>query len=114
MTQTAFYRRYILSDAWRVKKQRIIAQRGERCELCGHVGGLQLHHLNYARLGRELDTDLQLLCTECHQTADSFRASETRYSNARATYIRKKYGDSPPADVDDEFEQWLERKQQND
>jgi hypothetical protein len=28
---------------------------------------LQVHHLNYKRLGREKDRDLKVLCRRCHE-----------------------------------------------
>ena len=110
MRHTKFYLDYIQSEAWRQKKAAIVEQRGYKCESCDASDYVELHHKNYDRLGRELDSDLQLLCSDCHKTADRFRASYTQYNNARATYIRKKYGDYPPSYVDEEFDDWLRRK----
>lgn len=36
------------------------------CQSCGSDKNLQVHHLTYERLGRELFEDLTLLCGKCH------------------------------------------------
>jgi hypothetical protein len=100
--------------------------RGERCERCGYAHELQLHHKTYERLGRELISDLEVLCHQCHEKADEERAlqgqirSETaRYNAALDTYATKKYGENwdfqhDPEQVAEEFDEWLERKQMDD
>ncbi len=67
------YRRALNSHYWRDLRARLIAER-EVCEVCGsaEVDGrpetvLQLHHLTYERLGRELDADVQVICWRCHR-----------------------------------------------
>lgn len=41
----------------------------KHCEICGVCCfSLQVHHLNYDRLGKELDSDLMALCESCHRT----------------------------------------------
>ena len=44
-----------------------------RCEICGERDGLQVHHLNYDRLGHELPGDLKVVCQGCHWIADNQR-----------------------------------------
>jgi 5-methylcytosine-specific restriction endonuclease McrA len=68
------YKRYLRSPKWRHLKAQIARSRGRRCERCGATFGLQLHHKNYLRLGRELPTDVELLCGYCHGMADFERA----------------------------------------
>lgn len=39
------------------------------CEQCGRqlkASELNCHHLTYKRLGRELRTDIEVLCEDCH------------------------------------------------
>lgn len=114
MPRTQFYLNYIQSDKWYAKRAKIIEKRGYVCESCSSTHQLQLHHLTYDRLGHELDEDLLLLCKACHETADRVRVRQTRYRNARTTYIEKKYGDDPPEGADEEFDEWLERKRESD
>ena len=61
------YMLYLRSNAWKRLKRRIIAKRGGFCQDCGSKKELQLHHLNYERLGAERGTDLRLLCKSCHE-----------------------------------------------
>jgi hypothetical protein len=127
VVHSAAYTAYLLSETWRSLKRRIIKLRGYKCEWCKVEGNvsLQLHHLTYERLGCELDTDVQLLCSNCHFKADQRRAEETqndaesrRYYKARETYIRKAYGNSAadfPRDyMIREFDKWFEEKEREE
>jgi HNH endonuclease len=70
----AWYRTvYLRSAHWRVRRARSIALAGGRCERCGKAGRLEVHHLTYARLGRERDRDLRALCHRCHRIAERSR-----------------------------------------
>jgi len=60
------YQKYIQSDKWKEKRERVIKER-KCCEQCGSTENLQVHHLTYKRLGNEDDRDLMLLCQNCHQ-----------------------------------------------
>lgn len=62
----AWYRAYLKSDKWKAFRARIVAKR-VCCEKCKSKVRMQLHHLNYARVGRELPSDVQLLCFKCHK-----------------------------------------------
>lgn len=65
--QYAAYRRYIKSDAWRLKRRAVLARDRGRCRLCGNAGkGMEVHHLTYARFKNELLDDLLTLCHGCH------------------------------------------------
>lgn len=51
-------------------RKRTIKQRGERCEHCGAVGYVELHHkVEIVNGGTHEDSNLLLLCYECHQSA---------------------------------------------
>ena len=71
------YRRAISSKHWYALKAKRILATGWRCERCGQrAQRLELHHLNYDRLGRERPTDVELLCGgagRCHEQADRER-----------------------------------------
>jgi hypothetical protein len=60
------YSRYLRSPWWRERRQKALAHAGNRCEKCQTTYRLEVHHRNYARLGEELDTDLEVLCHDCH------------------------------------------------
>jgi len=59
------YAAYIDSPQWK-KKARKIKRKRNRCEVCGCRDRLQVHHLNYDRLGHERPDDLLVLCEDCH------------------------------------------------
>lgn len=62
------YDEYLASDAWQRRRERYILTQDYACFRCHATRGkrLQLHHLTYARLGAELDSDLCWLCPVCH------------------------------------------------
>lgn len=60
------YNYYLNSNWWKKRRQEILNQR-KVCEICGSDNNLQVHHLNYKRLGKEDNKDLMLLCDNCHR-----------------------------------------------
>ncbi len=70
----SWYVEYLASARWWAKRERIFKlrsdDRGAFCEDCKRVRrGLTLHHLTYARVTRERQSDLRILCTYCHRRA---------------------------------------------
>lgn len=61
------YDLYMTSAAWKVKRAQRIVDDGGQCTRCGSSDDLQVHHLNYNRLGDEPMDDLRTLCKVCHQ-----------------------------------------------
>lgn len=60
------YREYLESDHWRLTRLRCKEKAGWRCEECGKKALLEVHHKTYARVGFELERDLEALCHICH------------------------------------------------
>ena len=63
------YQQYLQGEHWRTFRFNVILERGCCCESCGsqtRLKDINLHHKTYARLGRELPTDVVLLCRLCH------------------------------------------------
>lgn len=64
------YKEYIQSWRWKERAEQMKAKAGYRCQVC-HVSGyartLHVHHNNYSHLGNELETDLIVLCADCHK-----------------------------------------------
>jgi 5-methylcytosine-specific restriction endonuclease McrA len=64
-----FWKRYyehLASDRWADLRRRVLARCKGTCEGCGLRPAVQVHHLNYDRLGDELLFDLVGVCLECH------------------------------------------------
>lgn len=73
------YVAYLGSPAWRATRKAALARAGDRCQFevpdpagamslprCDKTKGLEVHHRTYARLGRELPEDLEVLCWPHH------------------------------------------------
>jgi hypothetical protein len=61
------YDEYLLSDWWQFKRCQKLRSCGFRCEKCPTRNRLHVHHLNYHRLWKERNEDLQTLCAACHR-----------------------------------------------
>lgn len=67
----ARYRIYLTSDRWRQKRSVRLRMDGFRCVRCDSARRLEVHHLNYDRLGDEdVDRDLITLCRRCHAAVE--------------------------------------------
>lgn len=60
------YHKYLLSDSWAAKRKKVTALRKGKCEKCGSMKSLHVHHLHYKNIFHEEMEDLQLLCKKCH------------------------------------------------
>lgn len=61
------YTEYLNSTWWRYIRRGVIFRDRGRCRRCGSREQLDVHHLDYSRLGREKFDDLITLCRACHQ-----------------------------------------------
>ena len=58
---------------WRELKEKIKAKRGAFCEWCGSLSNLDLHHIIARKdKGKDVESNLQLLCRTCHSQTPSF------------------------------------------
>lgn len=72
--QVVKYRAYIASPEWREKATAAKARVGHRCQVCNRDDlVLDAHHRTYERLGRELPTDITVLCRRCHELYETQR-----------------------------------------
>ena len=60
------YHKYLVSSAWKVKREKIISERGY-CSKCGKEKNLHVHHLTYKNIFKEKNEDLIVLCKSCHR-----------------------------------------------
>ena len=88
MSKSSAYRAYIQSPEWNECRVAAINRAGRRCQLCGQVGKLHVHHNNYSRLGNEEDRDLTVLCEACHN--DFHKAQQRRALEKRQAHNARK------------------------
>lgn len=62
----ARYRAYMRSPEWREFRAQVLVEAGWRCRRCGKQTDLEVHHKNYANVGREELKDVMVLCIDCH------------------------------------------------
>lgn len=60
------YNRYLCSRAWGKKREAVRRRANGMCERCLWQKGYAVHHLTYKRIYKERLSDLQLLCSDCH------------------------------------------------
>lgn len=61
------YEEYIRTSAWLAKRNQALQAAGWKCQVCGTADRLlEVHHNSYERLGAEDETDVVVLCDECH------------------------------------------------
>lgn len=60
------YYAYINGPEWKARRARHLLTYGKRCEACHRTQDIEVHHRTYQRMGDELDTDLAVLCDDCH------------------------------------------------
>lgn len=85
------YTTYLASRKWADIRHAKLMQAGYVCERCGlsnYSVDLEVHHLTYARLGRERMTDLQVLCPDCHVGADTERVVQRREDKKSGALIK--------------------------
>jgi len=60
------YEEYMQSREWQISLELLLCEHGKKCDLCPRTYELQVHHLNYERLGCERIEDVMVLCVRCH------------------------------------------------
>jgi len=60
------YKDYLSSPYWLSRRVKALMLAGYKCEKCGCMSKLEVHHLRYRNIGNELDEDLMVLCSRCH------------------------------------------------
>lgn len=86
------YYEYIQSYLWKVIAERTKQVRGYRCQLCnisGYVTTLNVHHNTYERLGHEKDSDLLVLCADCHEIFHTYKKPQANKIELSEEEIRK-------------------------
>lgn len=70
---------YLQSPDWKKKRGKRLQYDQGRCQNCGAVLHLQVHHLSYDRLGDErVKSDLKTLCVDCHRKVERLKRRKRR------------------------------------
>jgi 5-methylcytosine-specific restriction endonuclease McrA len=64
-----WYPVYLRSPHWKRTRAAALKRAKSKCEECGSVDRLEVHHLTYVNLRQELPEDLRVLCRGCHEHA---------------------------------------------
>lgn len=65
---------YYKTPQWAEKRNERLKLDGYRCAICGFTRALEVHHINYERLGNEdVSRDLVTLCKKCHSVVESMK-----------------------------------------
>lgn len=59
------YNEYLKSSEWKNFRSKIISQ-CQKCYICDSAASLNVHHKTYDNLGSETESDVVVLCNECH------------------------------------------------
>lgn len=68
------YQTYLASREWSLLREQVRQRSGDRCEHCVYAKQQAVHHLTYARIGKELLADLMAVCNDCHEFLSGKRA----------------------------------------
>jgi hypothetical protein len=82
------YKKYLKLDHWKGLSRRIRQERGN-CQECGKKYNLNVHHLNYDRIGNELESDLIVLCKWCHNLRHCKIKKITKIKTLKVPNLRK-------------------------
>ena len=56
------------ADAYLRLHQEVLARDGWRCQMCGSLRGLEIHHIQRrSQAGDDAEDNLITLCSECHR-----------------------------------------------
>ncbi len=94
------YLAYLQSPQWRAKRDRARKLAGYRCSRCPSKRDLQVHHLTYERLGAEWDSDLAVLCQNCHQAEHRANPDKISYG-IYVVLAREALKENPLGDIAD-------------
>jgi len=84
----ANYEAYLVSDHWLTFSNKV---RMKFCYVCDGEHILQVHHLTYERLGKELPTDVITVCKGCHnQIHERVRNKQASLETAHYGLCRKR------------------------
>jgi 5-methylcytosine-specific restriction endonuclease McrA len=83
-------------EAYRQLYREVLDRDGWRCQSCGRMENLQVHHIQpRGRLGDDAAENLVALCAECHRSAHNGNRSNSFLESGE----RSRFGDSTKVSV---------------
>lgn len=64
--KTMPYRDFLQTEEWQSTRKEALRRARYSCQTCSAKGILHVHHRTYVRRGAELNSDLIVLCGDCH------------------------------------------------
>ena len=61
------YAQYLKTDHWQAVRKAALERADHRCQTCNTPDNLHVHHRTYENRGSERDSDVIVLCKECHE-----------------------------------------------
>lgn len=68
-----WYNWYLTTQAWQIRREKVMERANGICEACQEVEAAQVHHTTYQHVGAEPLWDLRAVCTPCHDRIHSYR-----------------------------------------
>ena len=73
------YRIRLNADAYYRLRRKILERDGWRCQHCGSISGVEVHHTEHrSQGGSDCEENLIALCSECHALAHKTHRSSSR------------------------------------
>ena len=81
------YPEYLRTPEWKETRVAALVRAGHSCALdVSHTERLEVHHRTYDRLGEELESDLIVLCHECHRRHHAATGRPRRDARPRESF----------------------------
>lgn len=61
------YEEYLQTDHWLHFRNEALKWAQNKCQICGEIYNLNIHHKTYENKGRETFNDVTVLCRDCHE-----------------------------------------------
>jgi hypothetical protein len=90
------YQEYLKTDHWQKERKGALKRAAYACQVCKRANvQLEVHHNTYERLGEELESDLLVLCEQCHGLfSERGKLAEKRgYEEEKPQPVQKKLPD---------------------
>lgn len=82
------YHSYLNSKKWHDKRNEMLNFSNYKCNRCGEMEKLQVHHLNYNTIGDESLGDLEVVCVSCHKKIHKINNSHEKENTTVTGFLQ--------------------------